>query len=200
MKSELFKKEEPKINSEKHFDRLSDEELVFECKNDNIPAFEELASRYDKTITYYSNLFNNDSNSFDDLYQEGLLAVFRAALLYNDAVAKFSTFVTLCIKRRMLTYLKSVCKNANIVSFDELSDSENIAISDDPEQHLISEDFLDNLYKEAKFHLSGFENKVFLLRARGFCISDICKELDAEKRSVDNALFRIRKKLKNINL
>ena len=62
---------------------------------------------------------------------------------------------------------------------------------------MISKENCDELIKFGDNHLKGFEKEVFMLKVEDYTNEEIAAILKEDKRKVENALFRIRNKLKN---
>ena len=66
-----------------------------------------------------------------------------------------------------------------------------------PEQQLLSEEQEHELINRVKELLTDFEAQVFELKINGFNYKEIGEILDRDSKSIDNALQRIRNKIKN---
>ena len=70
--------------------------------------------------------------------------------------------------------------------------------STDPEVVLISKEREEQLIEKVHQVLTNFEDEVFTLRMNQFSYQEISAILDKDKKSIDNALQRIRIKIKKI--
>ena len=170
-------------------------------KNGNKDAFVFLADAYRDRIISIAFSFGFCGSERDDLIQEGYIALYNAALTYDSAKAQFSTYATVCIKRRMLNWIeKNVTPTLSSLSLSELDDSDLSRIGmvqDNFEDDIIVKNEIYDLFAKAKVILSDTEYKVFSLYIKGFSNDEICKALDITKKSCDNSLFRMRKKLRS---
>ncbi len=168
--------------------------------------FEHTARRFDKVLRAIAGSFEGVPESeFDDLVQEGLIALYRAFCSYKPGMSRFSTYAEVCIKRAMVSYLRSYnAKNHRVISLpedDEMSADGGALASaagsfgQDPESLYLSKESLQSLKRRALEQLSDYERCVFLLYLEGFESGEISQTLGKPQKSVDNALVRIRRKL-----
>lgn len=137
----------------------------------------------------------------DDLVQEGMIGLFKATKSYElNKNASFKTYATLCIKRQMQTAVKKSLAQKNSV-FRELFDNSSLEVNkipslkENPEQKIISKENLDYINAEIKRKLSKMEQKVLNEYLKGLSYESIANNLGLSKKSIDNALSRIRSKL-----
>ena len=70
--------------------------------------------------------------------------------------------------------------------------------SENPEKLLINEEYKKEIFEKAYDKLTDLELQVFELKVTGFENKEIVKILDTDYKKVDNALQRIKTKLKDI--
>ena len=192
---------------------ISDEELVKSAQNGNKDAMDSIILRYKNLVymiasRYYMQGFDND-----DIIQEGMLGLYSAVLDYKNGNTKFKTFATMCITRKIISLLKSATRQKNIplnysVSLDAPMTEGSFPLSDillssdrkNPEAMVISSENLSHYEHGIKNNLSPFELKVLFYHLDGLTYRDIAKTLNKDVKSVDNAVQRIKKKLKSILL
>jgi RNA polymerase sporulation-specific sigma factor len=127
-----------------------------------------------------------------------MLALLSAVYTFApDKNASFKTYAGVCIHNR----LRSVCKAQaaqkhrplnSYVPLDELE----LPGGADPEGQLISEEEANDLNRFFTTELSPLEKKVLLCRLKGLSYSEISEKLQITEKSIDNALQRVRTKLK----
>ena len=132
----------------------------------------------------------------DDLAQEGLLGFINAISRFNpQKKAKFFTFAYVCVINRMKSMLH---KNSDSVELlDDISEYDDYVIPDNPESIFISKEHLNELYDDIVSILSDMEWNVFRLFLKDYSYEQIASSLDISVKSVNNAMMRIRKKLKS---
>jgi len=138
----------------------------------------------------------------DDLVQEALISLLSAIAAFNDTVGvTFETYAMVCMKNAMLAAQKKSLAKKRFGTKLSLSDLDEQALTSgddfDPQQIVVQMETLDGLIKLADKALSKYERTVLGLYLQGYSYSDISSRLDKPEKSVDNALQRVRKKLKN---
>lgn len=177
---------------------FSDNELVALVREGDSNAVDMLISKYKSTVSYYADKFFSDLLTFDDWYQEGMIGLFFAIRTYRaDGGASFATYASVCIKNRLSSCLKKLTNTKNppsdvIVPFDETL---NISVNSVEDDYIATEDsksFDDLILNQ----LSKTEQSVMKYYLAGFNYTEISKLLNISVKSVDNAIFRAKNKLK----
>lgn len=186
------------------YSALSDLEIATRIKNGETEAFTQLAGRYIPLIRFKARSFTGIET--DDLYQEGLLSLLNAAMTFNeDKNIKFSTYAGACIHNRFVSLsrkngsLKEI-QQRDIDSLDNTDDFREPSAGNatDPELLVIERDELQHIRERLKSTLSPLETEVFHLYMNGYRYREIAKKLSVSEKTVDNAVVRIRKKLKSL--
>lgn len=190
-------KSQNKINYGSHY---NEKEILSEIKDGNTTSFSDLSTYYHKRIAAAANSFSLPASYFDDLMQEGYIALYNAACAFESEYSSFKTFSGICIRNRMINWIE---KNVNplykflpLSQVDETVISKSSMISQSFEERVIMRNQLDDLKQQAERILSPLENKIFNLYLLGYNADEVCKELSITKKNCENALFRLRKKLK----
>ena len=185
--------EEMKSRKSVSFSELPDEELVGAALTD-IEALSELVKRYLPMVHYLSGQFPNAAR--EDLAQEGTIALIRAARSYSpDKGAGFATYASKCIRNKMLSELQ---KNIPITDGEGSLDDFSASEVTDPEKIVIEKEEAQELYERIAKELSPLEWSAFMLFADLMSYEDIAKSLEVPVKSVDNAIQRAKRKLRNI--
>jgi len=186
---------------------LSDRELVFLVQSGNTVAFTALADRYmaflHKQAGRYANTIGAD---IEDFVQEGMLALFRAAKGYNpEAKNLFSTYAITCINNSMTDVIRSHAKNTRQSSHLRIDDLDERGLSFHLSSHTLDNPVEDTYLNREASHLrawqienllSNFEQQVLKLYLRGYTYQQISSVLSTATKAVDNALQRVRRKLR----
>ncbi|MCQ4021424.1 MULTISPECIES: sigma-70 family RNA polymerase sigma factor [unclassified Ruminococcus] len=186
-------------------DSLSDEQLIERIRNGNETAFESLSKRYAPLIYGKSAEFSR-SISFedkDDLVQESYIVFLHAVNSYRtDKNVSFKTYVNRCIFNKLSSVYANEKRKKKIpyncivpIDSGELSD---IGGGANPEQQYIDNEGFADLQKKIKKSLSSFEQKVLSHYLSGSSYVQTARSLNTTVKAVDNALSRIRKKLRCI--
>lgn len=164
---------------------------------------------------YKKLIFMNLRNYFligadqDDLLQEGMIGLIKAIKAYDGTKnASFKTFATLCIKRQLITAIKSSNAQKNIAlnsasgnyieneEGKEVSYSKGLAsyIHYNPEEIILSKEKVADLDKYSREKFSESEREVFLLLIKGYSYREISEKLDKNLKTIDNTIQRIKRK------
>lgn len=194
------------VDSDKKEDmiRFSSEEITKEVKaykSGDEAAFDRLAALYRPLIeSMVSRCYEGLSPYLEkeDARQYALIAFGKAALSYNTEQSKvsFGLYAKICIGNALVSKLRSARrKHVEILPIEGIFD---MADPDDISSHIIDSENVVGLSELIKSTLSDFENDVFKLYANGYSSFEIADRLGKTEKSVDNAIFRARNKLKTV--
>lgn len=178
-------------------------------------ANDVIFKKYEPVIDYYAKQFVSlaigKGIDYNDLYQEGMIGLNSAINNYREHKnIKFSTFAFICIKRNMITAVRSASRKKHSVlnesysldyqnKHDKYDFSNSIILSNSSvEDLLVGKEDMTRFYKMLNEDLTTFEKQVYELRINGFSYDEIARLLYKTNKSIESALFRIRSKLKNI--
>ncbi len=184
---------------------LTDEDLSLLSKSGNSEAEDILMERYKgyvRKLSHARYLVGGDS---DDLIQEGMIGLMKAVRDYDpEKGASFKTFATLCIMRQQTTAIDSAARKKNeplnhsisISSEEWESAVRMMREQQSPEEILVSNESSMELLGHLKDILSPFENEVLELYLQEKGYREIAEELGKTPKTIDNAIQRIRIKVK----
>ena len=184
-------------------DFLDENLLVSLAKSGDSNALTELIKSYSEKVLQKSLSFKKISGiENEDLYQEGMLGLISAVYTFDETKGVlFSTYAMTLITRKMLSALRVANKKNSLPMEAYVSIDEKVDICSDsptPEDILIYNEEIDSILSFVNNNLSKTEKKVFRLNLLGLSYNEIADILDCSEKSVDNALQRIRKKIRNI--
>lgn len=172
---------------------FTDSQLIKKTVAGDQVAFVFLLERYVSVIASKARKYVGGSTEYDDLFQEGTLALYNAACTYDEnKEASFKTYVSVCIDNRMLS-VKRREKNVYLPGDDEVTAADDFS---NPEDLVIARENIAVFYKQMKELLSEKEYNVLTLYLSGCSYDTIALELQLPRKAVDNALQRVRRKLK----
>ncbi len=186
---------------------VSDEELAALAVNEP-QAFSELLNRYYRIILYKIAGVKACGMDADDLMQEALIGLYGAVSTFSPAEgAAFGTYAGVCIDNRLRSAVRNSARDKNkpLTHYMELSDyyrQEEDAFSTadkgtDPEATVLIDESVAELRQRLKKLLSDREYQVFTQYHLQDCsYEEIAKSLGMDAKAVDNALQRVRRKLK----
>ena len=181
-------------------------ELLIGLK-DGIPlSFEGILELYSPLVRSISldakRRFSISDSEYDDLLQEATIALYNSACSFDESKqVSFGLYAKICIKNRLISYIR---RRENKLFGDFLGDCEDTlsdmseAPESTPEQLIINKESFSELNKRINDALTPFESSVFWLYLGGMSYSDIAEALSKPKKSVDNAIVRIKSKLKKL--
>lgn len=171
-------------------------ELINAARAGDESAFEALLEAYEPLIDSMSRSFANtaeDSESHEDLRQEACIALYRAVETYDSTQAEvsFGLYAKLCVRNRLVSYTRKLRRREPILPLEE-----RIKAQEDVTQGVVAEEAYMELYRRIEAVLSPYENHVWWLYLSGQTTGAIAASLNKDERSVQNAVYRIRKKLR----
>lgn len=183
-----------------NFDLLEDNELVeiSRCQVGSVigkRAVSTLISRYMRLVRKRAYGFARDYAEPEDLAQEGFLSFLNAVNSFDPARgSKFSSFADACITNGIKSAAVKMRKNAEQGSAEGFKG--NAEDGSSPENIWFEKEKMLGIYDEIKSLLSKLEWDIFRLYLSGLSYGEISERLNISLKSVDNAVFRVRKKLR----
>ena len=156
------------------------------------------AEQYSRLVTRYVRRYFLVGGEFDDLYQEGMIALLSAMRKYDPSrFGNFEAYASKCVKNRLIDAVRRDLLDSDRENkvFTVLRDS-FIEIVPDPESKVIGDESAVELKQVILDLLSAFEASVLDLYLEGYTVKEISEKLGKNIKSVDNAVVRIRNKLK----
>lgn len=165
---------------------------------------DELARRYARLVSRCARPYFLTGGDYDDLLQEGMIGLLKAIREYDPSRSdNFEAFAVLCIRRQIYDAVRrSKRKDGHLqiefVELTETSDREHLSnakVQQDPETELLAKESALEIQEALSGLLSVFETSVLKLYLEGYTALEIAQALCKEKKSVENAIGRIRRKL-----
>ena len=185
-----------------NYKNASDEEIVAQICGGDYELLPVIFGRYDKRIRYYADKYCRESDR-EDAAQEASLALYSAVKNYDKDKSSFSSFASLCIKRSVIDCAKRAGRKKNIPE-ELLEPIEDVSIPDcnSPEKIFFDKEAYKALTHSIKLtsiigYLELLSGQVVLPPDMQKKYIDIADELGVSEKSVNNALMRIRRKLKD---
>ena len=184
-------------------EKLTDEELVERIRAGETSCMDTLIERYKRQVRNQARTLYLIGGDSDDLIQEGMLGLFKAIRHYRpEKEVSFEAFAKLCISRQLYSAVQAAGRQKHVPlnTYVELSDQ--LDAQDDgpqgksPEELLIDRENMEKLKEEIWQLLSPMEKKILRSYLDGESYTETASRLNKSPKSVDNALQRIRRKLK----
>lgn len=161
-------------------------------------SFVEILTEYSPLVKSRALFFLSNSCEFDDLIQEGTIGLLSAFHKYDEKLSGFATFARRCIDASIIDYLRKSSKLSQVPE-NMLVDISDIQIADsslDPVNTVALKDEYTGIVNKANEVLSSLELTVFKALTSGLTRDEIANKNKMSVKSVDNAIQRIRTKLK----
>lgn len=198
------------------YDDLNDHELISMVRESSDEAKEILFKKYLYIINIemkkYTGMAKVLGYDYNDLYQDALLGLSDALTSYrDDKNCSLASFITLCVDRKLQVAIKKAGRIKNqllneSLSLEHIYSSYTAPLKDllsdnmenDPLENIVKEERKEELVKQIKNALSQNEYEVYSLMVNGLKYDEIATLLNKDLKQVDNAIQRIKNKIKKI--
>ena len=166
-------------------------------------SFSELVERYNPMLKKILNSYTTEEMSkedVEDLGQEALIAFYRAIINFDkeQSDVEFGLYAKICVTNSMISLKRAAAKKSN----ESLVGDEEMNSITDPDGEVSK--FFEmreserELGEQIEKTLSAYENEVWSYYVNGYSTKEIAIKLSSSEKSIDNAIFRIRRKLKTL--
>jgi RNA polymerase sporulation-specific sigma factor len=198
------------------YENMPDEQLIRKLREGEAAIMDYIISKYKHVVIRAAKAMYLLGGENDDLIQEGMIGLFKAVRDFDvNQETSFYSFAELCISRQMYTAIKlsQRQKHMPLNSYISLYDIKKTATEDkqsplieqlemetnnNPEELFIDKERMLMLVHELNERLSDMERRVLHLHLQGEDYRSIAELLDKSPKSIDNALQRIRQKMRTI--
>lgn len=196
------------------YGQYSDEELLIRLRDGEDGVTEYIMNKYKNLVRSKAKSMYILGADSDDLIQEGMIGLFKAVRDYDSGRdASFATFADLCVSRQMYTAVQASRRQKHIplntyISLygsagtnrdgeeEELVNVLAARAGQSPEELVIDRENVTRLEGIIEKELSLFEKQVLDLYLTGMGYQQIAKVLGKDDKSTDNALQRLKAKLR----
>lgn len=187
--------------------------LIKKAKDGDEVAFEQLLINYKNLVNSICRRYYLIGGEQDDLLQEGMIGLFKAVKSFEESKGvNFTTYATTIIERQLINVIKKTNrqKNSPLNNYVELNNQGAIFTNDDkhffvakelttPEAKVLAQENVKDMLLNISNALSPYEKTILEQYLEGFTYTQIAQNLHKSTKSVDNALNRIKNKLKFLN-
>jgi RNA polymerase sporulation-specific sigma factor len=176
------------------------------------PAFEALVEEYLGFIRYQAHMYFLNGGTHDDLMQEALFGFYKAVRDYDGVHSSFKSFAELCMKRQLITAIKTANRYKHealngYVSFSHTpnnhnGDGDELNLGDSlpdpgrrPDEIVIGNEAFEGLIDVLQNDLSYLEYSVLKMYLEGESYAAMAEALDEDTKSIDNAFQRVKRKV-----
>lgn len=182
--------------------------LLEAARSGNKDALNQLIEHYEPEIRMIACKYFLPRADYEDLIQEGRIAIYRAILSYDDNLnIPFLHFLRMVVKRKLIDSIRKYTRNKhvnlnNAYSLNNvISESEETSFisllpnAEDPATTVIANEEARSIINDLNQDLSNLERLVFEhYFLQGFKQREVSKQLGLHPKSLDNAIQRIRRK------
>lgn len=184
---------------------VKDEELLRRLRAGESEIADYLVDKYKYLVRQKARPLYLAGGDQEDLIQEGMLGLFKAIQGYQeDKETAFYTFAALCIDRQMYSAISMSQRQKHqplnsFVSLSEPVSEQELRLIDEetPEAILINRENVDRMHEKIREILSPFEYQVLELYLKGYGYQQIAQQMEKSPKAIDNALQRIRAKVRS---
>ena len=190
------------------YEKYTDEQLIQQFRDGDDAVMDYILNKYKPLVRKECNTLYLIGAEDDDLIQEGMIGLFKAVRDYKSSESHFYHFARLCIDRQLYSAIDKAKRKKHqplneYVSFS-IEENENGGVLEDflgheamsPEQMMIEQEKLEEFKKRLQKNLSGMENEVLNYYLEGNNYTQIADIMGKSPKAIDNALQRIRQKIK----
>ncbi len=194
----------------KSYQALTDEQLIQKLRDGDEKVMDYILNKYKPFVRKKANAMYLIGGETDDLIQEGMIGLFKAIRDYKEErEASFFHFAELCVTRQLYSAVEASNRKKHAplnfyISFSATEGEEGVAIEDmlgtdslsNPEELVISQENQRIFFDRLRQKLSGFEREVLDLYLSGMNYQQIAEQMKKSPKSIDNALQRIKGKIR----
>lgn len=184
-------------NSQANTISASEEALIASAKSGDNYAFAALADSYKRILEMQIRLLSPPESIRDDLFQEGLVGLFKAVKTYDGKSSSFATYATHCVRNSIISGIRKYSAQTakTVVLSAAYAEDETVPSA---EEVLLDDVRARALYDRVISYLSPYERLVFDMYLSDMPYENIAFVTGKSVKSTSNAVYRIRTKLKQI--
>ena len=183
-------------------EQVGEDKLALMAKQGDPEAFTSIVAKRLPYIREKASRYSVAGVEAEDIVQEALIGLLKAIRCYDADKSSFSTFADLCensamadaVRRALSANNRSFADAVAGDNFEELEGMKNPRLS--PEEQLVAWEQANEWKNKITSLLSEFEQNALKLYLRGHSYSEISSLLVTPVKAVDNALQRVRRKLR----
>lgn len=189
---------------------MTDEELIEQLRAGDKGIMDYILNKYKPLVLGKANAMYLIGGDTDDLIQEGMIGLFKAIRDFRaDRESTFFHFAEICITRQLYSAVEASNRKKHVplntyVSFYSQTGEEGKSLAetlptddmDNPEQMIIHQENFRAFWEQLKGRLSKMERQVLDEYLKGLNYRQIAEKLEKSPKAIDNALSRIKSKIK----
>ena len=164
-------------------------------------ATDQLMSDYKFLVTIIARKYFLIGGEKEDLIQEGMIGLYKAIRNFNQGKGNFKNFAKTCIENQVLEAIRKTSRQKSSILNGSISlensGVENLLPTENLEEYLIEKENKEERFRKINKLLTPLEKKVLDGYLDGSSYLQIAQSLNISPKSVDNAISRIKIKLKS---
>ena len=177
--------------------------LIVAVRGGDQSAFDALLDQYRPLIDASVARFSSDESFSlycEDLKQEASVVFYNSILAYDleQTEVEFGLFAKICIYNALVSFLRALKRRSAEPVAEIPQNLITVQDFEDPSARMLEQERLKSLYAVIRKNLSELEYKVWQLYISGRSAAEIAALLSTDEKSVNNAIYRIRKKLRAV--
>ena len=175
-----------------NYQPYNDYEIIALAQENDEDAFAFMVEKYSRFISKKIYKFNL-AYAYDDLYQEGLIILYRSVMMFDASFNKtFTRFFEMNLERFYISYIKTLKGRTHkkVMHYNEIKEN-NHCIRENSSYYYAQ-------LGELKKVLTELEYRVYILReVKNFTVKAIAEELAIVDKAVYNSYHRAKLKIKH---
>ncbi len=188
------------------YEQYTDEQLIEMWHEGEQNVMDYLIDKYKSMVRQKARVLFLVGGDQDDLIQEGMIGLFKAIQDYRpDKEASFWTFAQLCVDRQIYRAIQSSNRRKHQplngyvpMHGEEWEVEERTVFQQSPESMMIDQENAKQAEALILRQLSKMEAEVLRLYMDGNNYLEIAEQLGKSPKTIDNAIQRIRRKVKMV--
>ena len=180
--------------------------LILQVREGDQHAFGELLKLYDPlflSLLAKTEMSGLNQQDIEDLRQELTVVFYHSILSYEleQTDVKFGLYAKICMRNALITQMRKRKARQASLSLEEDKEEGRIELlegGEDPTKEFLSRETVESMNQKIREVLSPFEAKVWQMYLTGNGSQSIADALGKSEKSIENALFRLRHKLRDI--
>lgn len=173
-------------------------DLILQSRAGNNDAFAQMCEQYKNLMDSLSRKFSLMCEEYctrDDFRQEAQLAFFDAINSFDieNGRVTFGAYARVCIRNRLVSCVRKLNSKKRRMGKSEGTDA---VVGWSVQDTVVRRELGEKLLTFADNTLSPYERRIFSMYVDGIKAKEICRVVGRSERSVNNAIYRIRQKLK----
>ena len=182
------------------YPEMTDKELFERLGRGESEVADFLLEKYKPMVKRQARTLYLIGGENEDLIQEGMIGLYKAIRTYRSGESALASYAQVCVNRQMYPAVQASGrkKHEPLNEYISLSEDLNLFLLDNPESRMIAQENMEKRYQLIDKQLSSMERQVLKLYLEGGSYEEIAEEMGRSEKSVDNAIQRLKKKLKKV--